>query len=686
MEINKKKYVFRFAVFLILAAFLDILWGYLIAQLEYLREYNMLGFKLFYYEFFLNPKDALNALLFAKTGDNSLWQTIHAKYFSLESQLIFFTIFVYASFKILLPDKKFKKQNASDFGSHGSARWATKDEIKKNLLKDKNGFILGEYNGELAVHPKESKLNQIITTFGGSGSGKSAGYSITNTLYNAEEVGESLVITDPKGELYNTTSKHLKENGYNIRVFNLLDMKRSDRYNPMEYIETTEEALSLANMIISNTEGKTPKGDSFWKDAEMAYFASLMMYIKETRPKDEHHIKSVLQFGTRIGQDEDLLNAIFSQLPEDSEALEMYNIFKLAEDKTRANILIGFGVRLKLWVSKNIAQLTRTNDFDLNELGRRKTALFLIIPDSDSTYDLLPGLLIDQLLQELYKQAARNDNLRLNVDVRFILDELANIAAINDFERKVSTMRSRGISVVPIFQSLTQFKNRYDNNRWSEILASSDTIVFLGTNDKDTAKYFSDKIGNTTLLVNSVSQSENQKGSSQSKNHSFMGRALITADELEKLPEDEVIIMQRGRYPVRVKKHFWYKQTQWKNVKKVNWSNDIPEREDPPLSIFNPLLKPEQIYNHEIASTKEKQDESLEFLNEVENETNEENEIITKNNAYIEENYELMYEEEEISIEEELENIETNLKEKQEKGYLKSLFEDDKNKDENGFL
>lgn len=354
------------------------------------------------------------------------------------------------------------------------------------------------------------------------------------------------------------------------------------RYNSLDFVDTIEDAMGLAEMIISNSGGMSK--DPMWSNAEIAYFSALMMYLKETRPKEEQHVKSILALGTKIGSDERVLDEMFFALPEDSEALEMYYIFKNAKDKTRAGILIGFGVRLKLWVSKNIAGLTSTSDFDLNQLGQRKTALFLLMPDSEATYDLLPALLIDQMFNRLYKQAGRNDSLRLDVEVLCILDELANIARINGFERKVSTMRSRGIAVVPIFQSLTQFKNRYDNDRWSEILSSTDTIAFLGTNDRETSKYFSDKLGNTTLLINSMSEGQNRT----SMSHNFMGRPLMTADELERMGENQVIIFQRGKNPMLIKKHMYYKQKQWKKLKKTNWHDDIKERNNNDFTVFKP--------------------------------------------------------------------------------------------------
>lgn len=590
LKIGKTGFAFKSMVVVFLGIMVNYLAGYLIAYSQYITYYKVKGIEIINEEFIKDPILAFQ-VLFGINQSQDVFIDIHNIYSEPMFHIIFLCFYGYFVFSYFTKSKKMEIKDASDYGSHGSARWANKKEIKA-LISDEPGFILGEYKGKKVIHPKDDKktrLNQNVASFGGAGTGKTAGYGISNILENAEVVGESMVITDPKGELYNKTSGHLKNLGYDILYFNLLDMTRSLRYNPLDYVSNTEEALSLANMIISNTEGKNSGGDSMWKNAEMAYFASLMMYLKETMPRDLQTIKSVLQLGTRIGADEDVLDDMFAGLPEDSEALEMYNIFRLAQDKTRAGILIGFGVRLKLWVSKNVANLTSTSDFDLNQLGRKKTALYLLIPDSDSTFDLLPALMLDQLLHELYKQASKNDTERLEVDTRIIADEIANIAAINDFERKVSTMRSRGISVVPIFQSITQFKNRYDRDRWSEILASSDTIVFLGTADKDTAKYFSEKLGDTSLLINSLSESSNNKGDSESKSHNVIRRTLMTPDELERMGEDKVIVFQRGKYPMILDKHFYFKQKKWSNLPKANWFKDIEPRIDPKLKIINPF-------------------------------------------------------------------------------------------------
>lgn len=586
LELHKKKissqilFSIFFGIFVNLAAVIGL------AYVLFIKEYGGSGPEKLFNEFLLKPDVFFSVLFLGETKNVNAYEILHMIFSDLKIQGFFWLFYFCLMYLGLSNKKSLEKRDASEYGSHGSQRWATDQEIKSALLKNKNGFIVGEFKKKLAVHSLDSNLNNNICAFGGSGSGKSAGFSIPNILYNAMEVGESMVITDPKGELYNTTVPTLRQNGYDILVFNLLNPKKSMRYNSLDFVDNIEDAMSLAEMIIANSGGMSK--DPMWTNAEIAYFAALMMYLKETRPKEEQHVKSILQFGTRIGSDEELLDEIFFSLPEDSEALEMYHIFRNAKDKTRAGILIGFGVRLKLWVSRNIAELTSKSDFDINQLGQKKTALFILTPDSDTTYDLLPALLIDQMFNQLYKQAGRNDSLKLNVSVRCILDELANIARINGFERKVSTMRSRGISVVPIFQSITQFKNRYNDDKWSEILSSTDTIAFLGTNDKETAKYFSEKLGNTTLLINSMSEGYNRT----SMSHNFMGRPLMTPDEIERMREDQIIIFQRGKNPMLIKKHMYYKQKKWAKLQKTNWNDDIKDREHSDLVVFKPFTIP----------------------------------------------------------------------------------------------
>lgn len=584
MQIHKKKLSSQLIGAALFGVFINLASMVFMANVMYLREYGKQGLSLMMDELILPPTQFLGVLFIGPSGENSIHELMHRVYTDLNIQVFYWILFF--SFILLSITKKkiLVKRDASDYGSHGSAKWGTSVEIKEALQKDKIGFVLGEYKKKMAVLPLNNSLNNNVSVFGGAGSGKSAGFSVVNILHNAMSVGESMVITDPKGELYNTTVPSLRDYGYDVLVFNLLDMKKSMRYNPMDVVHNMNDAMSLAEMIVSNSGGMSK--DPMWSNAEIAYFASLIMYLKEMRPKEEHHIKSVLRFGTRLGSDEEAMDEMFFALPEDSEALEMYHIFRNAKDKTRAGILIGFGVRLKLWVSNDVAKLTSESDFDLKQLGNKKTALFLLMPDSDTTFDIIPAILIDQMFKQLYEEAGKNESLSLNISVRCILDELANIARINDFEVKVSTMRSRGIAVVPIFQSLTQFKNRYDHDRWAEILSSSDTIVFLGTNDKDTAKYFSDKLGPGTYLVNSVSEGER----SSSTNHNFIGRPLMTPDEVERLSDDELIVFQKGKNPMRIQKHWYFKQRRWKDIVKTQWSEDIMERTNDRLKIYNPNI------------------------------------------------------------------------------------------------
>ncbi len=587
-----KKYLkIRLTIILILAILLNIACGYYLAMFGYMIHHNS-GMDLFMEEFLKRPGTAFSSLFLGKTEGVDALKFVAAIYHNLWAQFAFWGVVAFYMLKAVIKSLRFKQEDASDFGSHGTARWANPTEIKKRFLKKKQGFILGIYQKSFFSKKKayfsDEQLNKNIAVFGGSGSGKSSCISIPNILHTAETGQASLVITDPKGELYNITAPTLRRHGYQVVCFNLLDMSKSARYNPLDYIENTEQALDLAATIIENTDGKgNVNKDPFYQDAEKAYLSALILYIKEKCPKEQQHLRSVYELGTNIGSDKQVINSFFGQLPSDSEARAMFNLFNSNKsDTTRAGIIMGLGVRLQLWVSQKVSLLTSWSDFDLHDLGRKKVALFLLLPDDRSTYDLLPTLMIDQCIQVLYKQASQKPNGRLQIPVCMILDELANIATINDFERKVSTMRSRGVSVVPIFQSLGQFQRRYDDERWSEILASCDTTLFLGSNDQVTTKYISDELGKTTLMVSSLSESKEEMMSVARRNLSHIERLIQSPDELRRLPKDQLIVMQKGQYPVMLKKCFYFKQPEWKSIPKVDWSTDLPEREDPPLNYF----------------------------------------------------------------------------------------------------
>jgi|GEM_PF-2101883 len=616
MKVGKRIYLLKATLIILLGFLVYYVSGYMIAYYQYLSFHGISGLKTISEEFISQPSTAFSVLVLGD-GSTELFKAIHQSFTNHIYQLVFVSSYAYFVFMIIRKKNKMDKKDASEYGTHGSSRWATEKEIIQGFGKDVKGFILGEIKNRLIVHSKASVRNDNIITIGGSGRNKTVGYVIPNILHIAEHVGESMVITDPKGEIFDNTSEFLKEHGYDVLYINLLDINRTMRYNPFDFIQNTTDALNLARMIIASTDNgvKNTSGDSMWRNAEESYFAAIMLFLKEKMPKEKQTIKSVLQIGTYIGQDEEKLEEMFSQLSPDSEALQMYNIFKIAQDRTRSGILIGFGVRLRLWVSKEVAYLTSASDFDLRQLGQRKTALFFLMPDKDRTFDVIPSLLIDQIFNVLYELAGSSLGRRLPVDVRFILDEAANIAPINDLEVKVSTMRSRGISIVPIFQTITQFKNRYDKDRWSEIIGSSDTTVYLGSNDLQSNEYISKRLGKKTLIVNNVSESKNKRSNSSSKSYTSIGRELLQVDELERLPADEAIVIHAGMYPMKIKKHIYYKQKKWSNLKEVRWQEVLPYR--PIQSI--PLIDPFEI-NRSVTNNRMKNRE-----NEVDNYESESN-------------------------------------------------------------
>ncbi|WP_161804968.1 VirD4-like conjugal transfer protein, CD1115 family [Peribacillus butanolivorans] len=321
--------------------------------------------------------------------------------------------------------------------------------------------------------------------------------------------------------------------------------------------------------------------------AERALYTALILYLKECRPKEEQHLSSVLRLGLQVGKQPKLLNELFESLPEDSEAKYFYDIFNMAEDKTRSGILVGFGVRLQLWAIKEIRELTSHSDFHLRDLGKKKMALFILTRDEESTFDLLTAMVVDQCFQELVKEARTQPNQRLKVPVRLILDEIANIAPINDLQKRVSVMRSRGVYISLIFQGMQQFKNRYGEGLAAEISDSCDNQIILQANDDTTAVPVSKMLGNTTVLTNSVSQSQNDKGTSDGMNYSMTGTELMRPEDIRNKEDHKLILIQKGQPPVFLDKCFYFNQKQWKNLEQTN-SYDEPNRESKPISIFNP--------------------------------------------------------------------------------------------------
>lgn len=457
---------------------------------------------------------------------------------------------------MLNKDKKY--EDASKYGAHGTSRWANKEEIFDpkdiNTKLFNEGTILSTYNKKPILLKDESWKNKNIMIIGGSGAGKSASFVIPNILNTLEK---SIVVTDPKGELYEKTSEIKRKQGYKVHLVNFKELNISDRYNPFDYIREETDALRVAKAIIMNSGGtdKKMKGD-FWDKAETALLSSFMLFVKYTRPEEEHHFGSVFNLAT---QSYKTIHQTFHKLPKDHIAFRAYQqaIEKL-DDKVRANVFISLLVSLDLWKYQKVCDFTAKSDFMLSDVGKEKSIIYVILPIAEEEFRPLISTFFTQLFTELYSLADHHFN-KLPVKVKMILDEFNNIGKIPNFEERLSTTRSYGIEVFPIIQSMGQMKARWGQDSTDEIIDNCDTILYLGSNSLSSKEYFSKLLGKTTVKIQSESKSKNTNGSGSSESFSMTSRSLLTPDELGRIGDSESIIFMKGKYPMKVQKA-WFNE------------------------------------------------------------------------------------------------------------------------------
>lgn len=451
---------------------------------------------------------------------------------------------------------------------HGTAEWAGKNDIKKIMDKDDKSNIIFTNSEKMSLDTRKTRKNLNILTIGGSGSGKTRFFVKPNLMQS----NTSYVITDPKGELLRDTGKLLEREGYEIKVFNLIDMEYSHCYNPFAYIRKESDVLKVINTLIRNTNSKgSGGGDPFWEKSETALLQALFFFIYFEFPKEEQNFQTVLELLrlAEVKEDEEDyqsdLDIMFETLKEEKPehiALKQYAIFKQSAGKTAKSILVSVGVRLSVFNIEDIGRLTAKDDLDLGSLGDKKTALYVIIPDSDTTFNFLVAMMYSQLFDSLYYAADFKNKGRLKHHVRFMLDEFANIGQIPDFDKFIATMRSREISVSIILQNLSQLKNMYKDN-WESIIGNCDTVLFLGGKEPRTLEYVSKALGKQTIDTKNINYSKG-RNSSTSYNYGILGRDLMTPDEIGKMPDSDCILLIRGMKPFysnkfKIEKHKRYK-------------------------------------------------------------------------------------------------------------------------------
>lgn len=446
---------------------------------------------------------------------------------------------------------------------HGSARWGKISELKH--LVGKNDNMILSNNIKLSTNGKKTKRNNNIIVFGGAGTGKSRFFIIPNLL----QMNTSFVITDPKGSLVKNSAKLLKDNGYVIKVFNLIDMEQSNNYNPFQYITKGEEVFLLIDNLMKNTDGIDNKkgSDPFWSKSEKALLTCIIFYLydkgEESEKNFENVLKCVQDFKNIDSRFIKNIKSLEKQDPTHVSVINYYTVM-LAAENTLESILVSAGVRLSLMNLGPVKSLLNSDNIELDKLGDRKTALFVIIPDTSDSFNFIVAMLYTQLFQKLVEKADKNDNEMLNVPVRLLLDEFANIGHIPNFEILIATIRSRGISVSLILQNLSQLKTMYKDT-WETIVGNCDTLIFLGGKEQGLLKYLSDQFGKETVHTKSKGISKG-KSRTQNENDNIIARSLITIDELETLNNNDCIVSIRGFRPVidkkyNVKKHKKYKET-----------------------------------------------------------------------------------------------------------------------------
>lgn len=467
--------------------------------------------------------------------------------------------FVYMSIKFISKNSKSHEYQGEEMGSSDWSKHG--EEFRKNpdgteILNRHEGFILSR-DHYLGLDGKKVKINKNILVFGGSGTGKTACYIKPNIM---QRLG-SYVITDPKGELYRDTSKYLANYGYDVKVLNLVDPEYSNRYNPLAHIQDYADVDIIAHTIVEGGEGNGKSSDPFWDNTAKMLLKACIYYVISALPEEERNLSSCLNIVRAGGADESIFDDLFvGELSPEHPGRKEYEGIRVGADKTKQSIAISLVSKLSHFDSPSMQRLTTSNDIDFEELGQKKMALYVISPDSHSTYNYILTIFYGQLLQRLYAQADRNGGA-LKQPTYLLLDEFANIGKIPDFNQKLSTSRSRLISMSIIVQSLDQLVDLY-KDLYENIISNCDTQIFLGSQSIKTCEYFSKSLGQKTLTFQSKSKNRDKKDA-ETQGYSYseqrQGRELMTIDELKRLGMDDEIILVRGLKPILAKKAWWFK-------------------------------------------------------------------------------------------------------------------------------
>ncbi len=470
---------------------------------------------------------------------------------SFRTVLILLLIYAAASGALISSLKNYRRGE-----EHGSAKWGSPYEINKKYKQkedNENRILTQNVAIGLDTHKHMRNLNTLIC--GGSGAGKTRYYCLPNLLQNSTC---SYLILDPKCEILKKVGNFLEKEGYVIKVLDLINMEKSHCYNPFVYLKNDNDIQKLVTNLFKSTTPKDSKSnDPFWDTAAEMLLLAVIFYLYYEAPESEQNFSMVMEM-IRAGNIEDEenyrptpLDNLFSDLADKDPlhiALKYYNSYHSGSAKTLKSIQITLLTRLEKFNLESLAALTQTDELELNMVGERKTALFAVIPDNDSSFNFLVSILYTQLFQQLFFTADQNYSGHLPIPVHFLMDEFANVTVPDGFEQILSVMRSRGISVSIILQNLAQLKTLFEK-QWEGIIGNCDEFLYLGGNEQSTHKYVSELLGKETIDTNTYGRSRGRNGS-YSTNFQISGRELLTADEVRMLDNKYAILFIRGERPV----------------------------------------------------------------------------------------------------------------------------------------
>ena len=470
---------------------------------------------------------------------------------SLKIIFIFIAIYILAISIYITTRKNYRRRE-----EHGSAKWGNAKAINKKYRQEpfSDNKILTQ-NVAIGLNGRKHRRNLNVLVCGGSGAGKTRFFGKPNVMQCGNS---SYVILDPKAEILRDTGNLLKEKGYEVKVLDLINMEKSHCYNPFKYLQSDNDVQRLVTNIFKST---TPKGsqsqDPFWDTAASMLLLALIFYLKYEAPQEEQNFQMVMEMLRAGDIDEEQenipspLDILFDRLEYQNHnhlAVKYYRNYRSGSAKTLKSIQITLVARLEKFNLESLANLTKFDELDLPSLGEKKTALFAVIPDNDTSFNFLVSVLYTQLFQQLFYIADHKYGGSLPIHVHFVMDEFANVSLPDDFDKILSVMRSRSVSVSIILQNLAQLKALFEK-QWESIVGNCDTFLYLGGNEQSTHKYVSELLGKETIDLDTYGKSSGRSGS-YSTNYQITGRELMTADEVRLLDNRYALLFIRGERPI----------------------------------------------------------------------------------------------------------------------------------------